>query len=78
MSIQDNICFLIFPTGGFYGNNYDIICCSFLLFFPQSFKNFCISICYIHLQIFFTGFFKDNFYSIQYSSAPEGVLQYKC
>jgi hypothetical protein len=31
---------------------FDILCCSFLLFFPQDFKGFCTSICYIHLYIF--------------------------
>jgi hypothetical protein len=47
------------------------------LSFFQSFKSFCINIYYIHLQFFFTEFFKDNIHSIQYSSAQEKVLQHK-
>jgi hypothetical protein len=59
---KDNVCSLIFPTGIFHQNNYDILCYSFLLFFPQGFRSFYTSICYIYICRFFPlGFLKIEF-----------------
>jgi hypothetical protein len=63
--------FYFFPTGVFHGNNYDILCCSFLLFSHKVSEVFAQA---SNIQILV---FNGTILSIQCSSSPRGVLHYK-
>jgi hypothetical protein len=65
--------FFIFPHRGFYGNNYDIICCSFLLFFIQGFRNFTQT-----FIIYIFRFFLLNFLKIVFILHDIQVLKEQC
>jgi hypothetical protein len=60
-----------FPTGVFYENNYDILCCNFLLFFPPGFRIFSSTLDFFH------WIFQDSIHSIRCLSAQGGMLQHK-
>jgi hypothetical protein len=59
---KDNVCSLIFfPHEFFYRNNYDILCCSFLLFSPHGLGVFAQAFVIYIFRFFPLGFSKIKF-----------------